>query len=210
MAPFKFLWKLKLEHHPKRATTLTQPILLDRLIGFRGFKSIAFVGDRVRNGACVDIDFGVPLWKYHINYTRESATSRGCAAAMPGRPDGGAVETHGDRAVGAGGRWWRRRRGGRSGGGVGEPGKGATTLATAGPGRGAAAPAAPAAARSGRGARRRRRPPARNRLELPGARAVAGAVAAAVDRSSGGADAAYVVGSDGYLHALNVRTAGTT
>ena len=41
---FKFLWKLKLEYDPKAATALTQPILLDRIIGFRGFKSIAFVG----------------------------------------------------------------------------------------------------------------------------------------------------------------------
>jgi len=38
---FKFLWKLKLEYEPKAATALTQPILLDRIIGFRGFKSIA-------------------------------------------------------------------------------------------------------------------------------------------------------------------------
>ena len=42
--PFKFLWKLKLEYEPNVPTALTQPILLDRLIGFRGFKSIAFVG----------------------------------------------------------------------------------------------------------------------------------------------------------------------
>src|SRR4029079_13430793 len=40
--PFKFLWKLKLEYDPKAATALTQPILLDRIISFRGFKSISF------------------------------------------------------------------------------------------------------------------------------------------------------------------------
>ena len=40
---FKFIWKLKLEHDPKAATALTQPVLLDRIIGFRGFMSVAFV-----------------------------------------------------------------------------------------------------------------------------------------------------------------------
>src|SRR5439155_17926458 len=67
--PFKFLWKLKLEHDPQAPATLTQPILLDRLIGFRGFKSIAFVGTASETVHAIDIDFGVPLWKYHINYS---------------------------------------------------------------------------------------------------------------------------------------------
>ena len=67
--PFKFLWKLKLEHDPKAATALTQPILLDRIIGFRGFKSIAFVGTQSETVHAIDIDMGVPLWKYHINYS---------------------------------------------------------------------------------------------------------------------------------------------
>src|SRR5262245_8488328 len=40
---FKLLWKVKLEYDPKALTQLTAPVVLDRLIGFRGFKSIAFV-----------------------------------------------------------------------------------------------------------------------------------------------------------------------
>jgi hypothetical protein len=67
--PFKFLWKLKLEYDPKAPTALTQPILLDRIIGFRGFKSIAFVGTQSETVHAIDIDLGVPLWKYHINYS---------------------------------------------------------------------------------------------------------------------------------------------
>ena len=66
---FKFLWKLKLEYEPKAATALTQPILLDRIIGFRGFKSIAFVGTQSETVHAIDIDMGAPLWKYHINYS---------------------------------------------------------------------------------------------------------------------------------------------
>ena len=49
--PFKFLWKMKLEHEPKRHAA-DPAVLLDRIIGFRGFKSIAFVatvGDGARD-----------------------------------------------------------------------------------------------------------------------------------------------------------------
>src|SRR5881392_1199015 len=41
---FKFLWKLKLDNEAKQLNALTQPVLLDRLIGYRGFESLAFVG----------------------------------------------------------------------------------------------------------------------------------------------------------------------
>ena len=108
---------------------------------------------------------------------------------------------------------WGGGRGGRSGGGVGEPGRGALTLATAGQARGggAAAPGGRAAAPAG----------------APGAAPGSAAAAAGVApgglpggaRAGGpggggggrggpfvpGDDAAYVVGSDGYLHALNVQ-----
>ena len=202
--PFKFLWKVKLEYEPNVPTALTQPILLDRLIGFRGFKSIAFVGTASETVHAVDIDFGTPLWKYHINYSASPPPVRGLSADCPGgltaaltRPTAIAPSTFG--GGGGGG------RGGRSGGGVGEPGRGSITLATAGQGRGGGAA-----------------PPAGARGAAPGA--VPGSAAAAAGNAPGGLpggaraggpggggpfapgqDAAYIVGSDGYLHALNVQ-----
>ena len=152
--PFKFLWKLKLEHDPKAATSLTQPILLDRLIGFRGFKSIAFVGTASETVHAIDVDFGTPLWKYHINYSASPPPVPGVTNECPGglttavsRPTAIAPAAIGAGGFGGGG------RGGRSGGGVGEPGRGATTLATAGQqrGRGPGAAGAPGGA-AGRGA----------------------------------------------------------
>ena len=44
-------------------------MLLDRIIGFRGFKSVAFVATQSETVHAVDYDFGTTLWKYHINYT---------------------------------------------------------------------------------------------------------------------------------------------
>jgi len=206
--PFKFLWKLKLEHDPKALTTLTQPVLLTNVVGFRGFKAIAYVATASQTVHAIDYDFGDPLWKYHINYTASPPPmlvgTPDCPTGMtaaPSRP----TPIVASAAAGRGG-----GRGGRSGGGVGEPGKGATTLAMAGQaGPGGPLPGAPGA------------PP-----PVPGAGAVPGSAAAAAGNQPGGlppgaarggggggaggpfvpgADAAYVVGTDGYLHALNIQ-----
>ena len=216
---FKFLWKLKLEHDPKAATALTQAVLLDRIIGFRGFKSIAFVGTQSETIHAVDYDLGTTLWKYHINYSASpppvTISTAECPAGLTAavsRPTAYAPSIAGGRGGGG--------RGGRSGGGVGEPGKGATTLATAGQTRGGA----PAAV-GGRGATG---PVSPQRTEGAQAGTVPGSAAAAAGNQPGGLpggarqggapgagsgggpfrpgqDAAYVVGSDGYLHALNVQ-----
>ncbi|HMF61722.1 MAG TPA: PQQ-binding-like beta-propeller repeat protein, partial [Vicinamibacterales bacterium] len=171
-------------------------------IGFRGFKSIAFVATASETVHAVDTDFGAPLWKYHINYSASPPPIKGYSADCPGgltaalsRPTAIAPAAAG-AAEGGG-------RGGRSGGGVGEPGKGSLTLATAGQRGAGARGAAPAAVPPG---------------TAPGsAAAAAGVVPGALPggaRGGGpggggpfapGGDAAYVVGSDGYLHALNVQ-----
>jgi outer membrane protein assembly factor BamB len=205
---FKFLWKLKLEYDPKAPTALTQPILLDRIIGFRGFKSIAFVGTQSETVHAIDIDMGEPLWKYHINYSASPPPVLNVTNDCPGglvaplsRPTAIAPAAAGGGFGGG--------RGGRSGGGVGEPGKGAVTLATPGQGRGGGAGGPGGAA---------------GRAGAPGA--VPGSAAAAAGNTPGGLppgargaggggfgggpfvpgnDAAYVVGSDGFLHALNVQ-----
>ena len=121
--PFKFLWKLKLEHDPKQPTALTQPILLDRIIGFRGFKSIAFVGDQLPRRSRDRHRLRAPAVEGPHQLRREpSADSRrharcpgGLTAALT-RPTAVGAGAAGRQGGGGG-------RGGRSGGGVGEPGK---------------------------------------------------------------------------------------
>jgi outer membrane protein assembly factor BamB len=210
--PFKFLWKLKLEPDPKAPTALTQPILLDRIIGFRGFKSIAFVGTQSETVHAIDIDMGVPLWKYHINYTASPPPVLNVTNECPGglqsaasRPTAIAPPAPGAAAGGGFG------RGGRSGGGVGEPGKGAITLATAGQGRGGASNPAGTAGRGRAGAPAGTVPGSAAAAAgntpgglPPGARGAGGGGFGGGSFVPGG-DAAYVVGNDGYLHALNVQ-----
>ena len=222
---FKFLWKLKLEHDPKAATALTAPVLLDRIIGFRGFKSIAFVATQSGTVHAVDYDFGTTLWKYHINYhaspppvTISTADCPAGLTAAVSRPTAFAPPAAGGRGGGGGG-----GGGAQSGGGVGEPGKGATTLAMAGRGRGGAAAAGapgPGAANAGAAqvtsgtapgsaaAAAGNQPgglPGGARQGAPGGGPAGGGGAGRGGGFQPGTDAAYVVGSDGFLHALNVQ-----
>jgi hypothetical protein len=133
--------------------------------------------------------------------------------AAPSRPTAFAVPVAGGRGGGGGG-------GAQSGGGVGEPGKGSITLATAGqrgrggqPGAqpgvsgtapGPASPQRPQGAEAGSAAAAAGNQPG----GLPGGARQGGAGGAGAGRGGGfqpGGDAAYVVGSDGFLHALNVQ-----
>jgi hypothetical protein len=121
--PFKFLWKVKLEYDPKAATALTQPILLDRIIGFRGFKSIAFVGTQSETVHAIDIDMGSPLWKYHINYSASPPPVLNMTTECPGgRLAAAAFVEADDRCAGSGGCGGLAAGAGRSGSGVGEAG----------------------------------------------------------------------------------------
>src|SRR6266581_5267271 len=66
---FQFLWKMKLDNDAKQLNSLTQPVLLDRLIGYRGFKSLAFVGASSDALYAIDDDLGRLYWKTRFNMT---------------------------------------------------------------------------------------------------------------------------------------------
>lgn len=192
---FTFLWKLRVDPDTKQLNALTQPVLLDRIIGFRGFKSMAFVASSSETVYAIDTDFGIQLWRTHLNYGASFPPITAGTIACPGgltaavtRPTSLLAAPPPAAAAGAGG------RGGRSGGGVGLPGQGAATIATAGQARGAGPGRGAAAARGG--------------VTVPGsAAAVAAGGRAGGGRGApaGAPDAAYVVGSDGYVRALNVQ-----
>jgi len=190
---FQFLWKLKAEHlAPAQLQAFTQPVHLDRIVGFRGFKSILTFGSSSDTVYAIDDDPGRMMWWTHINYSGDApqpeptAACPGGITAAPSRPT--------PIAPGAAGAAGGGRRGGSTGSAVGEPGRGAVTLAQAGQGRaGAAAPPAAAGRAGGAGA---------------------GGAAPAPGGGGGGRgpidplvtqDAFYVVASDGFLHGLNVQ-----
>jgi hypothetical protein len=196
---FKFLWQSKFDNEARQLNSLTEPVLQDLLIGYRGFKTLAFLGGSADRLFAIDTDLARPYWTVHLNY----------AAATGGQPPstwqcpGGLVAAPSRRvpltqpafnpAGGPG-----VGRGGRAASAVGEPGKGAAVLATMKP----AAPPPPAAASTTKPT-----PP-----PTPAAPPRTGDAAAPASRPVsltapvpfGGVEPLFAVGSDGLLRTLRV------
>jgi hypothetical protein len=177
---FQFLWKHRFDNEPRQLNSLTEPVLLDRLIGFRGFKALGFVGGSADRIFAIDTDLARPYWTTHLNYTATTGgpppSSWECPGGLIATPTRRTVLAPSAFAGGGGG-----GRGGRSGSAVGEPGRGAAVLAqtAAAPGQG-----------RGRGAAAAQPQPAGR------------GNAATAPIPFGGVDPVYAVGSDGYLHTL--------
>jgi outer membrane protein assembly factor BamB len=185
---FRFLWKHTFDNERRQLNGLTEPVLQDFLVGYRGFKSLAFLGGSADRIFAIDTDLARPYWTTDVTY----------AAATGGVPPGtwecpGGLTAAASRRTpyppqvftggGGGGR-------SRAKSAVGEPGKGAAVLAeraaraaAAGPATGdAPPPSAASQTAAAPGAAVRRIPP--------------------VD--FGGVDPLYVMGSDGLLRTLRV------
>src|SRR4029434_8851143 len=65
---FQFLWKMKLDNESKQLNSLTQPVLVGNIIGYRGFKSLAFVGGSSDTLYAIDDDLARVYWKTRFNY----------------------------------------------------------------------------------------------------------------------------------------------
>jgi outer membrane protein assembly factor BamB len=122
---FQFLWKLKLNNNPRHLNSLTPPPLLDLLIGYRGFRSLAFVGGSSDRVFVIDTDLGRMEWEKRLTTGSSSRAgippcpggmtanlTRPTVAAIPPLPGGGG-----------------RGRGNPARSAVGEPGQGAAILA---------------------------------------------------------------------------------
>ncbi len=123
---FQFLWKLKLDNKPRQLNSLAPPATLERLIGFRGFRMLGFVGGSSNAVFTIDTDLGRMEWEKKLV---TNAPSQDGTLACPGGMTTGVarptVATIPPSSFGGGG-------GGRSTparSAVGEPGQGAVTLA---------------------------------------------------------------------------------
>ena len=123
---FQFLWKAKFENENRQLNSLTPPIILDRLIGYRGFKALGFIGGSADRVFAIDTDLARPYWTTHLNYSAATGgqppTSWECPGGLIAMPTRRTVlAPQAPRPAAAG-------RGGRSGSSVGEPGRGAAIL----------------------------------------------------------------------------------
>src|SRR5712692_1204825 len=126
---FQLAWKLKLNNDPKQLNALLPAALLDFYIGYRGFRSLAFVGGSSDNVFTIDTDLGRLEWQKHFSSSApQQAGSGTCSGGMTtnlARPTRAAFPAAIAGRGGFGG------RGGAARSAVGEPNQGAVTLAQA-------------------------------------------------------------------------------
>ena len=83
---FRFLWKMKLDNESRQWSSLSEPILLERLIGYRGFKALGFVGGSADRMFAVDTDLARPYWTTHLTYAvatgGQPPSSRECPGGL--------------------------------------------------------------------------------------------------------------------------------
>ena len=124
---FRFLWKATFDNEARQLHSLTQPVLQDLLIGYRGFKTLAFVGGSADRIFSIDTDLAKPYWTTHLTY----AAATGSVPASTWDCPGGLLATPARRTPltqSAFGRSAGRRGGRRASSAVGEPGRGAAVL----------------------------------------------------------------------------------
>jgi hypothetical protein len=189
---FEFLWKAKFDNEPRQLNSLTEPILQDLLIGYRGFKTLAFVGGSADRLFAIDTDLARPYWMASLNYAASTGgqppSSWGCPGGLMATPSRRTILAPSTFGGGGGGGF----RGGGAASAVGEPGQGAAVLAQR-KAQAAAAAAAPA-------------PPRTGDVAVP----TAAPNPATAPIPFGGVDPLYAVGADGLLRTLRVSDGAET
>jgi outer membrane protein assembly factor BamB len=143
---FQLVWKMKLGNEP-----LSAPVLIERYIGYRGFRSYAFVGGSAEDAFAVDSDLGRLEWQKRLlaGAGNGSGNCPGGMTAALTRPVSASFPSTFTARYGGG-------RGGPARSGVGEPLEGAVTLAEVAESRPPTPPAAaPAGSRPARPAPQR-------------------------------------------------------
>ena len=142
---FQLLWTLTVAHESTAGRGATPPVLLDLMIGYRGFRALGFVGAPPDHVVAIDTDLGLVEWERRFAPgAAPTGASPACARDMTpnlARPTNAALPTV---IAGVGG----ASRGRPARGAVGDPGEGAVTLAPLGARRREAPPGAPTPSQS--------------------------------------------------------------
>ena len=137
---FQLLWKLRVADESTATRALTPPVLLDLVIGYRGFRALGFVAAPSDHVVAMDTDLGRVEWERRLAQGGPPAGSPACARAITpslARPTNAALPA----VIGGG----ASRAGQAARSAVGDPGEGAVTLAQLAARRREAPPPSPAA-----------------------------------------------------------------
>lgn len=80
----QLLWKMKLDNQARGLRSLLPPVILGRLISYRGFKELAFVGTNADIVYAIDADLGKMFWQKHLEYSASEPQSTASTFACPG------------------------------------------------------------------------------------------------------------------------------
>jgi len=81
---FQLLWKMKLEVQPKGLQPVQPPLIMGRLISYRGFKELAFVGTNSDIVYAIDADLGKMFWQKHLEYAAVDPPATTSTLSCPG------------------------------------------------------------------------------------------------------------------------------
>ena len=83
---FQFLWKMKLTTDSQTGQPLSPPALLDRYIGYRGFRSLGFLGGSADKVFAIDTDLSRMEWEKQL--AAGTASRRHCGPMSARSPTG--------------------------------------------------------------------------------------------------------------------------
>jgi hypothetical protein len=81
-AGFQFLWKVKLNNGAVQLQSLPPAVLIDRYIGYRGFRSLAFIGGSSNNVSAIDTDLSRMEWQHRFQLPASPAGSPACPGGL--------------------------------------------------------------------------------------------------------------------------------
>src|SRR6185312_15033699 len=125
---FKFLWKVKANNEARQGESLSQALILDRYIGYRGFRSYAFMGGTGNNAVTFDTDMARVEWLRHFDAPAGPAGTAACPGGMTAGVSRPTALAEAAAGAGFGG---GRGRGSGAQSAVGQPGDGAVQVAAA-------------------------------------------------------------------------------
>src|SRR5437867_13207431 len=79
---FQLVWKIKLKNEARQLNSLTPLALLDFYIGYRGFRSLGFVGGSSNNIVGIDVDLARIEWEKSLGSSSPAAASILCPGGM--------------------------------------------------------------------------------------------------------------------------------
>jgi hypothetical protein len=80
----QLLWKMQLDVQPRTFRPVMPPVILGRLISYRGFKELAFVASNADIVYAIDADLGKMFWQKHLEYSANEPQATGSSWACPG------------------------------------------------------------------------------------------------------------------------------